>query len=215
MRPSSVDTMLETVEVHLKAFAMCEIERAFGLACGPLDAVVFHFVLDGEGCIEWKGGQLPLSPGTMAVIPRNLSKTINGPGPVVSVLPARDTCPLADGLVRFCAGGGSPGLLLGCASVDATAGAGTDIFDRLRQPFAERAESGVLPMLFKAILAELRTARPGTKAIVEAMMKQITIFLLRNHFAREGMLSPLFVPAADLRLRAVVAAVLQRPGAPH
>ena len=60
-------------------------------------------------------------------------------------------------------------------------------------------------------------ARPaiGTRAPTEALMKHCMILLLRQHLDRQGTSSPLFAALQDPRLARAVAAIVERPGAPH
>jgi AraC-like DNA-binding protein len=211
-----MDRFLELLNVRLDAFAMCEIENGCSLECEPSDLVVVHYVLRGEGSVSWDGGSLALAPGTIAVIPRQFAKRINGLGPCVRSVPADDACPLAGGIVRYRAcRGGTADLVLGCASVDARLGEKLGLFDGLREPLAERSGDGKLSALFAAILDELGTPGLGTRSMVGTMMKQIMILLLRTHFDRMGTASPIGMPLLHPRLGRALFAILERPQEPH
>ncbi|HYW17487.1 MAG TPA: hypothetical protein VE891_15220, partial [Allosphingosinicella sp.] len=54
------EKLLDFLDVSLEAFAMCEIDRNCGLACPPLDSLLVHFVLEGEGAIECEHGRYDL-----------------------------------------------------------------------------------------------------------------------------------------------------------
>jgi AraC-like DNA-binding protein len=216
MNDTGIDRFLELLDVRLDAFAMCEIENGCGLDCAPSDLVVVHYVLRGEGSIEWAGGSLPLKPGMIVVIPRHLAKQINGAGPAVRSVPAESACPLAEGIVRYRAcRGGMADLVLGCASVEARVGDKIGLFDALREPLGEQSTDDKLSLLFGAILDELARPGLGTKSMVGAMMKQIMILLLRTHFDRLGPASPLGMPLLHPRLGRALLAILERPQEPH
>lgn len=209
---SDVERLLDLLDVRLDAFAVCEIESGYSLRCGPLDAVVIHFVLQGNGCVESEYGTVPLRPGAVVVVPKLLAKQISGSGPAHTVVDADDACPLVDGLIRFVAWKRRPDLLLACASVTAQVTGGSSLFDRLEQPLLERATSGPLPALFAAMLRELSRPTVGTRAIVETLMKQILIVVLRAHISRCGSTSPFDMPSINPKLARARAAIVARPG---
>ncbi|HEY0012299.1 MAG TPA: AraC family transcriptional regulator [Allosphingosinicella sp.] len=216
MPQPALDRLLDLLEVRLEAFAMCEIDRNCGLACPPLDMLVVHFVLEGEGAVECEHGRYELCPGNVVIVPRRLAKTIEGPAPVLSVVDLDEGCPLAPGLVRFraCASG-VPGLVLGCASIAVGVGGVPGLLDHLDRPLVEEVTGGPLPLLFEAMAAELKRPGAGTKPIVEAMMKQVVVVVLRNHLSRRSGDSPLHLMLKNPQLGRAVAAIVTRPDEPH
>src|SRR4028118_132778 len=102
------EQMLDLLDVRLEAFAMCEIGEGWRLACPPMDRVGVPFVLEGEGILQCEHGTVPLRPGTMVVVPRNLAKNLDGPGAVARTADLSAACPLGGGLTRVRAGGGPP-----------------------------------------------------------------------------------------------------------
>lgn len=215
MFANKLETLLDLLDVKMNAFAICEIGSGCSLRCDPLDMIVVHFVLQGRGTIEWAHGSIPVRPGMMIIVPRRLPKRINGPGPIAKTVDAAEVCPMADGMLRFRACGNNADLILGCGSVLATTGDGRDVLDGLAEPLAVQVDDEALPLLFKALLAELSMAGVGTRAVVGAMMKQIMLLLLRSHLMREGSDSPLYPELADERLVRAVSAMIATPKAGH
>jgi AraC-like DNA-binding protein len=208
------ETIFELLDVQLNAFAVCEVGNGCALKVDPIDKIIVHYVLQGEGSIEWEHGILPIRAGMMVVIPKGLEKRINGVGPVAHVSDASGSCPLTSEIVRFRACQGSVDLVLGCASVTATVG-GTAVFDHLEQPLGVSATDEALPLLFKAILAELARPAIGTKAIIEALMKQIVVLLLRSHFERGGAHAALYLKLTTPELGRALVAMTATPQNPH
>ena len=217
MNDGSMERFFELLDVRLDAFAMCEIDNGTSLACAPVDKVVVHYVLRGEGSVSWAGGTMALMPGMIVVVPRLLAKQIAGAGPVLRTVPADEACPLAEGLVRYraCGTGAEAELILGCAAVDARVGEKLGLFDALREPLAEQGRDERLPLLFASILAELTDPGIGTRPMVGAMMKQIMILLLREHLGRLGAASPLGMPLMHPRLGRALLSILEGPQSPH
>ncbi|MDP9416047.1 MAG: AraC family transcriptional regulator, partial [Pseudomonadota bacterium] len=60
---------------------------------------------------------------------------------------------------------------------------------------------------------------PGTKTIVESMMKQILVLLVRDHLQRRGLASPLFMPLymplSNPQLSRALTAMIERPQERH
>lgn len=216
MHKATADSLLELLNVGVDAFAMCEIGDGCALSVPGIDKIVVHYVLQGEGSIECEHGVFPLRQGSIAIIPKSLPKRINGAGPVNVVAESDKSCPLVPGVVKFraCQTEGK-GLILGCAAVTARVGEGIGLFDHLRQPLVEDDGSAELPPLFQMILRELANAGLGTKPMVETLMKQIFILLLRRHLEQAGLGSPLYLPLLHPQLGRALAAMHARPQEPH
>lgn len=212
---ATLETLFDRLDVRLDAFAMCEIENSCSMQCDPLDMLVVHFVLRGEGSIDCEHGSFHIRAGTMIVVPKKLAKRINGAGPVLTVVEAKEACPLTEGMVRFRACEQKADLVLGCGSVTAVVGEGFGLFDHLQQPLVEEAKGELLPLLFNAIRGELTHPGPGTKTIVESMMKQILVLLVRDHLQRRGLASPLYMPLSNPQLSRALTAMIERPQERH
>ena len=215
MHDAGLEQMLDLLDVRLDAFALCEIGEGWRLACAPMDRIVVHFVLQGEGTLRCERGALPLRPGTMVVVPRNLAKSLEGPGRVDHTADVSAACPLVEGMLKFRACRGAPGLVLGCASVTASVGEGYGLFDHLAEPLAEGAPDDAPALLFQAMLRELSQPGVGTRAIAAALMKQILVILLRAHLRREGSGSPLYMPLIHPQLGRALVAIIARPHDEH
>jgi AraC-like DNA-binding protein len=211
----SIDALLDRLDVRMDAFALCEIGDNCGLRVAPLDKIVVHYVLQGSGSIQCEFGTFPIQTGMVAVIPKKLPKRIDGNGSATIFYNAEESCPLVPGLVKYKACAEGPGLVLGCASVDANVGEGLGLFDHLQRPLVEKTNDPMLPLLFEAVLRELALPKIGAKTIVEAMMKQILVLLLRDHLKRGGVSSPLYLPLMDPQLGRALAAMLGKPQDAH
>lgn len=209
-----IASVLALLDVELDAFAVCEVQDGWALQVEPLDKIVVHFVLRGRGSIESEHGLLPIKAPMMIVVPKCLPKLIKGEGPVRHIVPSSDSCPLTDEIERFQACQDEADLLIGCGAIDASAG-GTSLFENLQAPLAVSAKDAALPFLFEAVLAELSRPSVGSKAIIEAVMKQILIILLRSHFTDAGAQSPICLMLRHPELGRAVVAMTSSPHAPH
>jgi AraC-like DNA-binding protein len=211
---SDLAAALALLEVRLDAFAVCEVQNGWGLKVDALDKVLLHFVLQGEGSIQSEHGIVPLKAPMMVIVPKVLPKQINGAGPVTNVSQASESCPLTDGIIRFQACRDRADLVLGCGAVTASVG-GIPLFDHLQVPLAVQAKDAVLPHLFAAALAELRQPAAGSKPIVEALLKQILIILLRCHLKDGWDDSPLRLSKKHPQLSQAIVAMTSKPEERH
>lgn len=216
MSNAIADNFLKMLNVRLDAFAMCEIADHCALDFPPGENIIIHYVLQGKGSIECEHGTFPVAPGMVAIIPKKLAKRINGSGPVVKVMDAYQTCPLTPGMVKVqaCQSEGA-GLVLGCALVSAVVCEGLGLFDHLQEPLTEGPQDGTLPRLFSTILHELSSPAVGTKSIVEALMKQILILILRSQLRRTGDASALYLPLMNPQLGRALLAMDASPNDRH
>ncbi|NIP77934.1 MAG: helix-turn-helix domain-containing protein [Gemmatimonadetes bacterium] len=69
--------------------------------------------------------------------------------------------------------------------------------------------------LFDAMLGEVRTPRPGSRAMISALMDELLVHVFRRLGVETGQPMP-WLDALDApELRPAVAAMLERPGEPH
>ena len=228
MNATMLDRLLDTLDITLNAFALCEIQHGYQLRFDPMDTVVVHYVLAGSGILRMgSGGEATLQPDRMVVVPPGHTQwlgTDNRTRPVIEVLSDERCARLsADGLVRFTAGaagneveGGSwPKLVVVCGAITANYGGGFGLFDTLLLPLAaDAAEVPGLHGAFSLLFTELSCPGVGTRALAEALMTQCLILLLRRELARSGG-SQLFVALHDARLARAVTSVLEHPAAPY
>jgi AraC-like DNA-binding protein len=123
---------------------------------------------------------------------------------------------VADGLLKFTAGEGTPSTRVLCGMILATYGGTVGLFDNLSMPVVEHA-GDVEPLrhAFQDMIAELANPGVGTRALTEALMKQSLILLLRQHLVHHSVDSPFFAALQDRRLARAVAAILERPAGSH
>lgn len=209
-----IEELMNLFEVRVDAFAVCDIARTTALKCDPFDKVVVHFVLKGEGSIEYGDGSRDLRRNSILIVPRGVAKVICGGGPIITVQDASEHCPLEAGLMRFTAGT-NPDLMLGCAAVDASIGGVIDVFEHLWEPMVENVAGTALAPIFGLIQRELASPHLGTRAVVGALMKQVLIGVFRSQLAQEAYRSWLWPAMLNPRLGKAALAMMSRPQDHH
>lgn len=212
----NVIALLDFLEVHIEAFATCEIGSGCGLIVPPTNKLVVHYVLEGEGTIVSEHGSLPISAGMAVVIPRGLAKQINGREPILTVSDADPGCVLAPGLVKFTVSSGNEkSLVLGCAVVEANLGHGTALFQSLSRPLIFQVQNQMVPPIFQAILRELSQPGIGTKALVDTLMKQVLLLLVRESLKDIETAAPHEPLAVDCPIMRAIDIIAARPDGEH
>jgi AraC-like DNA-binding protein len=213
-----LDKLLTTLSVRLHAFALCEIEAGYRLGFDPMDAVTVHYVLSGSGILQiGNGASVAFSPHSIMVVPARARQSLGEARPVRGDTPAEQHCEMiADGILKFTAGEGSPTTRVVCGMILATYGGMLGLFDNLREPIVQNAgDVEPLRRAFGEMIGEMAHPGIGTRALTEALMKQCLILLLRRHLLHESVDSPFFVSLQDRRLARAIAAILERPASPH
>jgi AraC-like DNA-binding protein len=214
----TLERLIVTLAVRLHAFAYCRIQSGWQLLFDPMDAVTIHYVLKGSGRVEITGGAVvDFAPDSIVIVPARVSQKLVAIGEAPNQARADENCTITDdGLVRFTAGDGSEDVLVVCGTISASYGGALGLFDHLREPLVENcAGSNLIRHSFDVLQEEIARPSIGTQVLTESLMKQCLIVVLRQHITRQGVGSPLFAPLKDQRLAQAVAAVIERPAAPH
>ena len=217
MPRSRTAAMLDKLALTVDAVAVCEVGANCALRVEPLDQIIVHFVLKGEGSIETASGFFPIRAGMIAVIPAGTPKLINGGGVIETTFEADKACPLEFGILRYRALSieHSEDLVLCCALITATAGNGVGVFDHLQQPLTQHVKDGSLSSTFETMISELSRPLAGGKAMIQALMMQILLCVLREHLD-EGSAG---ITMAGLfphpQLKPALTAMISRPQDPH
>lgn len=216
MNSKSLDELLTTLEVQLKAFAMCEIGSDWRLHVDPFESVICHFVVRGHGYFEFGSRRIPIAEGTIIIVPPGTEKSVSGPEPVRHEVSAVDSCDsYRDGLLLFRARSAEPSLVLGCATIAATCGGGVGLFEGLTEPcLAAVGGDGLFAAGFRALQQELTDPKIGAMIVAECLMKQTVVFLLREQLQGEDNMT-LLDHLGDPRIVRAVAAITRSPGEQH
>lgn len=218
MATDPLEQLLTSLDVRVHAFAMCEVELGYELVFDPSDAVIVHYVLKGGGFLKVdRAPPIAFERKHLLIVPPGRGQTLaasDEPGQRISA--AEAGCMLADGLLKFAAREAAGELVTVCATITATQAGGFGLFERLQGPLVEDVTS--VPRLsatFDAMIEEMQEPGLGARALIEGLMKQALLLVLRSHLVRFGVDSPLFFTLKEPRLMRAVTAVIAKPGAEH
>ena len=213
-----LDRLLMARAVPISAFSVCQVQKGWRLSFPGFDMITIHFVLEGTGSLRVADGSwLPFGPQSILVIPSRQPHVVGEAETVLGETRAEDQFSLlGDGLITFTAGNGRRDILLVCGSITTARGGSPNLFDLLRAPLVETLSSDkVVQQAFALMRAELEGPRLGTQAMIEVLMKQCLIAMLRQHLMRDGVDWPLSAAFHDPRMARAVMAIAEGPAASH
>lgn len=218
MQTNSLDRLLCLLEVRLHAIGLCEVTDRWSLRLPCPEAVLVHYILRGSGTLTTaEGNSVPFKAGALIFLPPGSGEhAITGPGkPEHSAEWKHSSRPLGEGMMIFRAGEGDPQVVSACSTISADCG-GLDLFERLGEPVIEDlSEFAAVQSAYSLMLGELQQPRFGTRALLEALMKQTVVMAARAQVER-GELTLLSLPGLyDTRLMKALLEILEHPAREH
>lgn len=217
MTATNLERLLCLLDVRLHVIALCEVGIGWRLKMPPMESVLVHYVLQGKGVVRSEDGTVAFfGPGTLLFLPAGYGHELAAIGDEPNVATAKDTAfAIADGLMRFSAGGSQPEIVTVCGTISADYG-NLDLFQHMREPIAEDAsDSRAIQTAFSLLVEELSAPRFGTRALCEALMKQCLIVALRAQMERGDFSLLPIVGLRDPRLMRALLEMLEHPAADH
>lgn len=213
MEAENLERLLCLLEVRVNAVGLCQVADGWRLKLPPKDDVLVHYIIRGSGHLRTGDGvYVPFRPATLIFIPPGLGQELFHTGDEPHVMNWRDTARgFGEGMIKLEAGAGEASLVSACGIISADCG-GLNLFEDLREPIAEDVSD--LPEVgaaFSWMLRELESARFGSRALSEAIMKQALILALRGQIERgEFSVLPL-KQVSDRRLVKALVRMLEQP----
>lgn len=216
MKTEIIERLLCLLDVRLHALALCEVGRGARLKLPGMDAVLVHYVLEGEGVlISDDGVRTRFGPNTLLFLPRGCGHEVAETGEETSLIVWKEIAtPIGDGLMKF-ATGADPVIISACGTISAEC-EGLDLFANLREPIVEPlGNDPSIRSAFEIMIRELKAPRFGTKPLTEALMKQCLILSLRNQAERGALALLPFFGGGDPRLVRAFLDLIEDPAREH
>ena len=218
-----LDHLLATMDVAVEAFAICEVRKGFQLVGGPSAAIEVHYVLSGTMHLMIPDQPaIVCGPGSVVLIPPGLAQTMAADDQPARDVSAAEHCTMTrEGMMMFDAtgggvGGGGGDLRVVCGLIMASISGSFGLLDAVTRPIVEDLrEVPIVRQGFALMLDEISAPTLGSRALIGALMKACVVMLLRRHFAGTGHDFGVLSSLRDPRLGKAVAAVLDKPAAPH
>jgi AraC-like DNA-binding protein len=211
-----LERLLENLALDMEAFALCRVAPGWRLRLPALEWVTFHFVVQGQGEARDRSEHRTLAPGSVALVPPHRVHSLQcGPPPHAERGVGGDRA--WAGVPEHLAGPeDGTGLLVICGRAQVHYGGGVGVFDQLGEILAmDFADEPKVGRLVDAMLGEVRSPGPGSRAMVAALMDEFLIHVFRRLSANGGVSVPWLEALEASELRPAVAAMLESPGNPH
>jgi AraC-like DNA-binding protein len=208
-----LDRLMKDLHVSVSPFAMCEVASGSRLLIGELGWVTIHFVLAGSGRITI--GRTPgpeIARYTLALVNRrhHLEGSSADDNPVEGLR-------ISGGEVLVGTPAGDADFVVACGRIQADYREAIDLFDLITDPIIVNfADSPAMRQLFEMILEESTEQSEGSLGMIEALMRQCLVLLLRRLKDHNGPSGLEFLDGLeDPRMSAVITEVLDHPANPH
>jgi len=214
----SLEKLLDGLEIDVEPFALCEVRGSGRLDMGRRDEASLHYALAGTGRLKIAERKtISVLPGTVLIVPPRLSHRLEAAKTAAApVVPLPHCAPLGEDWQRLQAGTGAAGILVACSTLRVTYQQAQGLFDYLAEPIIACVEPDhPIRRSLDLLLAELAAPKPGTRALVRALMEQCLVLLLRGHCANGECRVPWLSALDDPRLGRAVAAMFEYPEALH
>jgi hypothetical protein len=179
---TSLDQLIEGIEVGVSAVAICEVRQDAKYVLTDETNTTVHYVLSGTGTAWLSGGRrYPLAPHTFIIVPAASFLAVSDERGADIQPSAADCEPLPEDWDNLTVGKGAPGIKLACGLLHAVRLETTGLFDDPSEPLVvDISDDTSFRVTFRRLLDELAAPQPGTRALAELMMKQCLIVLLRR-----------------------------------
>lgn len=214
-----IDRVLDSLEVRIEPFALCEIHGESTLGPGRRRVGVLHYILAGSGrMVVGQAAPVEVRPGSVLLAPAFVPHWLHGSGARGRPLP--DCQPLDLGLHHYVEGN-SRGvkdctLTAICGEIDISYRGVRGALNLLKKPIVEHLPQGDrVRNALDEFVYELANPTVGTRALARSLMSQCVILLLRRRYLSGDPSLKWLEGATDEALWRALQAMLDRPGEKH
>jgi AraC-like DNA-binding protein len=211
-----LECFLAALDIGVANFMLCDIRDGWSARFDACATASLHYCMEGSGALVTQDGErISLSSHSFVLLPPGVAYRIEGGGasPMsetnhgrVGDWPSRETIPTLQ------VGGGGAGIATACGELNLDTSSCSDPFRMMRRPLIAQfdGQSG-LRNQFVLLLAECARPGLGSRALVEALLKQCLIMVLRRQIDNGGTDLPWAAGFADKRLAGALEMIFERP----
>jgi AraC family transcriptional activator of mtrCDE len=214
-----LDHLLAALDLGVANFSVCDVRKGWGVSFEACSTVSLHYCLSGNGKLVLDDADhMMLDAHSFVLLPPRVSYRIDAAGrnaartvsrTRVGSGPARETAPTVQ------VGEGAHGVVTACGELNVGGSFAVDPFKALSRPLVTRFDASAgLRDQFVMLLAESARPGPGSRVLVEALLKQCLVMALRRHIDDGGVQFPWAAGVADARLAAALETMFERYASP-
>lgn len=212
-----LEKLFENLALKVDPFATCRVADGWCLRLPRPDWVTLHYILDGDGALRLGSGELrALTTNVLAVMPPRFTHAIQC-GVVQHEIGVEGQGDPAAALCELVAGPlGQLRLTAACGRIQVNYAGGVGLFDHMKEAIVlDFSDSSRMRGIFEALIDEYRRSGPASAAMMNALMNQCLIQVLRRISQQAGGVLPWLSALDDPRLARVVEAILSHPEQRH
>ena len=221
-----LDRLLASLDVRVRAFAVCRVARGWSLALDPAETTLLHYVARGSGRLTLADGSyVPFRVHDLIVVPPRCATIMEVPGaPAPNRARGMEHCEsLAEGWLAMAtpgaegaAGAGQATIVTACGAILAAFAPSLGLFDRLQRPLVlSLPEADALRASVEGLLEELARPGIGGRVMADALLKQCLILVVRRLAAEAPADAAWLFGQADPRLLKALEQILEDPSGDH
>lgn len=179
--PETLDRVLSRLEVQARPFTICDVRAGWRIDFDPLDCTHAHIVVGGAGWFHSEGAKFTAEPHELLIVPAGHRYSVMGQAPANHVMKVAMSGAVAPGTIPIIrAGEGPPAVLTACGTLRAIHAGMLDLLANIPRAVVQRIPNAdLLVAQLERMIPEMEHPRPGTRALIESVLKQWLILCLR------------------------------------
>lgn len=210
-----LDRLLATLDVGVVNFTVCDIRDGVSVRFDACKTVSVHYCMSGSGALVVENqDRIELSSHSFVMLPPGLSYSLESACPPATAVdrarldqwPSRETVP------TVLVGDAHNGITTACGELTFDNGSTADPFAMMRRPIVTSFDGPLgLRDQFVLLLAECARPGPGSRVLIEALLKQCLVMALRRHIGTGGAGLLGIEGVADPRLARALNVIFESP----
>jgi len=213
-----LEKLFDNLALRIDAFATCGVSAGWRLTVPGLEWVTLHFVMQGEGVLRDPDGSTHVIPlYSLAVVPTLQQHDLECGREVLHAARIGEGEPPTTPVPHYTAGSnGKSDMIVACGRFRAIYGEGLDLFGQLREVLiVDFTDEPMMHRLMESVLEEKRSAGPGSKAMMSALLSQCLVLMFRRLQAMPEAGLAWLDALEDPRLTRAIGDVLDAPEQPY
>ena len=208
-----LEKVFDNLAMSVEPFATCRLAEGWRLRLPVHDWVTLHYAVTGDGELRLASGELlPMPARSLAVMPASFGHSVQC-GSVSEEVAYEGYESLDEPICELIAGPpDSIALTIASGRIQACYAGSKGLFDHLKEAIVlDFSDDSSMRSIFEALTGECEQTRPGSAAMMTALMNQCLIAVMREVEQQCGGSLPWLSALDDPRLAKVIETILDHP----